>query len=71
MPPNAPSPLKKYLTVRISRQLYARLAKVASAAGESVSDVVIELITRHVAHVDLTADELKQIAKDIENASKK
>lgn len=70
MPPNAPSPQKRFVAVRLPRLTYTRLKKIAKATGATVSDIIIEIITTHVAHVELTSEELKQIAKEIEDAQR-
>lgn len=66
--PNQPAPDKVILAIRITRALKRRLEKLAALRKESVTDVVIAILNQQVQSVELTPDDYRKIADEIEKA---
>jgi len=68
--PNQPAPDKVVLALRISRALKRRLEKLAKQRKETLTDVVIAILNQQVQNVELTPDDYRKIADQIEAARK-
>lgn len=68
--PNQPAPDKVVLALRISRALKRRLEKLAKLRKETLTDVVIGILNQQVQNVELTPDDYRKIADEIEAARK-
>ena len=66
--PNQPSPDKAMLAIRLPRALKARLQKKARALGMSFSDYVVWVLTRESNDVELSPNDYRKIAKEVEEA---
>lgn len=69
--PNQGSSDKTFLTVRIPRALYHRIKRLAQQRGETVTDLVLSILNRSVQDVELTPEDYRKIADEIEKASRK
>jgi hypothetical protein len=65
---NQPSPDKTILAIRLGRPLKARLEKLALARKETVTDLVVSILGREVSNVELTPDDYRKIADEVEAA---
>jgi hypothetical protein len=65
---NQPAPDKTLLAIRISRALKVRLERLAAQRKETVTDVVIAILGKSVQNVELTPDDYRKIADEIEAA---
>lgn len=68
--PNQPAPDKVILALRISRTLKRRLEKLAKQRKETITEVVIAILNQQVQHVELTPDDYRKIAAEVEEARK-
>lgn len=68
--PNQPALDRTQLCVRLPRSLKKRLEKLAKTRGVSLTELVEVLILKHVADVELTPDDYREIANEIERAGK-
>lgn len=68
--PNQPAPDKVILALRINRALKRRLEKLAKLRRETLTDVVIGILTQQVQNTELTPDDYRKIANEIEAARK-
>lgn len=66
--PNQPSPDRAMLSLRIPRALKARLEKKAKVTNMTLSDYVVWILTRETQDVELSPDDYRKIAKEIEEA---
>lgn len=66
--PNQPSPDRAMLALRIPRGLKARLEKRAKANKMFLSDYVVWILTRETNDVELTPDDYRKIAEEVEAA---
>lgn len=71
MSPNSPSPHNRKLSVRIPQTLYFQLEKLAKGSGRTITEIALEIISHHVAHIEITEEEHTIIANRIKNACKK
>ena len=65
---NQPAPDKAILAIRISRALKMRLERLAEQRKETVTDVVVAILGKSVQNVELTPDDYRKIADEIEAA---
>lgn len=68
--PNQPSPDKTQLCLRLPRALKARLEKLSRQRGVSVTELVEWLLQKQTKNVELSADDYRKIADDIEKAKR-
>jgi predicted HicB family RNase H-like nuclease len=68
--PNQPASDRTQLCVRLPRPLKKRLEKLATTRGVSLTELIEMLIQKQVANVELTPDDYREIANDIERARK-
>jgi predicted HicB family RNase H-like nuclease len=68
--PNQPATDRTQLCVRLPRTLKKRLEKLAKTRQVSLTELIEMLIQKHVANIELTPDDYRDIANDIERAAK-
>ena len=68
--PNQPSADRTQLCVRLPRTLKKRLEKLANKRGLTLTELIETLIQQQVANVELSPDEYREIANDIERANR-
>ena len=66
--PNQPSPDRAMLALRIPRALKVRLEKKAKGNSMTLSDYVVWILTRETNDVELSPDDYRKIADEIEEA---
>ena len=65
---NQPAPDKTMLALRIPRTLKVRIEKAAKHHNMSVTDYVLFVLNRETQNVELTPDDYRRIAQEIEAA---
>lgn len=65
---NQPDSNKRVLSIRIQRDLYKRAQKKAKSLDMDLSEFVTYLLYKGASDVELTSEEVMQIAKEIEYA---
>jgi predicted DNA-binding protein len=68
--PNQPATDRTQLCVRLPRTLKKRLEKLANKRGLTLTELIETLIQQQVANVELSPDEYREIANDIERANR-
>lgn len=71
MSPNSPSPYNRKLSVRIPQTLFFQLEKLAKQTGRTLTEIALEIITHHVAHIEITEEEYIIIENRVKKARKK
>lgn len=71
MSPNSPSPHNRKLSVRIPQTLFFQLEKLAKQTGRTITEIALEIITHHVAHIEITEEEYIIIENRVKKARKK
>lgn len=71
MSPNSPSPYNRKLSVRIPQTLFFQLEKLAKQTGRTITEIALEIITHHVAHIEITEEEYIIIENRVKKARKK
>lgn len=69
--PNQPATDRTQLCVRIPRTLKKRLEKLAKRREITLTELIELMIQRQVATVELTPNDYREIARDIERAAKR
>lgn len=69
--PNLPDPCKTMLHLRIPREMYEQLKKLAHQRKTTISQVVLDWIILGVQDVPLTEEDHENIAEQIRRAKEK
>lgn len=69
--PNSPDINKTQLVVRLERALKLQLEKSARTNKITPSALVNRILMEELSHVELTADDYRQIADEIENIKRR
>jgi len=67
---NKRSPSKAYISAWVARPLKRRLEKLAKSRDESVTDLVVWLLTKATDNVELTSEEYAEITKEVRKAER-
>ena len=68
---NQPDTNNRVLSLRIPRELYCQLKKEAVSRKMEMAAFIRHVLHEEVLDVELTAEELQQIAKEVERAEQK
>lgn len=68
---NSPSPLKTQLVLRLERSLKVQIEKEALRLGITVTALVTRILMEELSHVELTPDDYRRIADEIEKEQKR
>lgn len=69
--PNVPDTNNRVLSLRVPRELYYRVRKEAKQRGMEMTAFVRYVLNEEVLDVELTADEIKQIANEVKREEEK
>ena len=69
--PNQPDTNNRNLCVRVTRELYYKVRKAAKKEDKDMAVFVRDTLGEAVFKVNLSAEEIQQIAKEVKNAEEK
>lgn len=69
--PNQPDIYKRILNVRIDRETYEKIRKLATQQHKTMSAVVTAWIVEGTLNINLTAEDYEEIARQIRKAATK
>lgn len=69
--PNQPDPANRVLSVRISRELYAKLRRAAEAVGMGFNEFVRTVLVSRTDHVELSRADYERILREKEEFLKR
>lgn len=66
--PAQPSLKKQMISVRLDRELYRKVNKLAKLHGLTMADVLVAMIEDATKNIELSAKDYEEIAKEIRKA---
>lgn len=69
--PNKPDPKKTTITTYLLREDVIRLERLAEARNQSRSNCAASIIREGVSHIELTSEDYKRLAREMEEAERK